>query len=89
MVPEARMSVTDPAEPGPPDPGSPAVTAPTQVSADLARAIDPHPYALIVWDGEPGDGPGGTSGFVALLGRISGDERIVVIDPAAPEAGAT
>ena len=35
------MSVTDPAEPGPPDPGSPAATAPPQVSADLARAIDP------------------------------------------------
>jgi purine-nucleoside phosphorylase len=41
MVPEARMSVTDPAEPGTPDPGSPAATAPSQVTADPASVIDP------------------------------------------------
>jgi hypothetical protein len=34
-----------------------------------------------VWNGEKGDGPGGTSDFVARLGRVSGDERVVVIDP--------
>ena len=35
------MSVTDPAEPGAPVPGSPAATAPSNVSADLAPAVDP------------------------------------------------
>jgi hypothetical protein len=28
-----------------------------------------------------GDGPGGTSDFVARLDRVSGDHRVVVIDP--------
>jgi purine-nucleoside phosphorylase len=41
MVPEARMSVTDPAEPGTPDPGSPAATAPPQVTADPQAAAAP------------------------------------------------
>jgi purine-nucleoside phosphorylase len=41
MVPEARMSVTDPAEPGAPDPGSPAATAPSGVTGAPAVAADP------------------------------------------------
>jgi purine-nucleoside phosphorylase len=41
MVPEARMSVTDPAEPGAPDPGSPAATAPSPVPADPTGIVDP------------------------------------------------
>jgi purine-nucleoside phosphorylase len=41
MVPEARMSVTDPAEPGALDSGSPAATAPSPVEPDPAGAIDP------------------------------------------------
>ena len=46
-----------------------------------ARAIDPEPRALVVWDGKEGDGPGGTHDFVGLLGYSLGDERIRVIDP--------
>lgn len=48
---------------------------------ERAREVDDHPFALIVWNGEEGDGPGGTSAFVARLGRVSGDDRVVVIDP--------
>jgi hypothetical protein len=48
---------------------------------DCAREIDERPHALIVWDGKTGDGPGGTSDFVAGLGGVSGDGRVVVVDP--------
>jgi hypothetical protein len=48
---------------------------------ERACEVDDHPLALIVWNGEEGDGPGGTSDFVARLGRVSGEDRVVVIDP--------
>jgi hypothetical protein len=48
---------------------------------ETARALDPTPYALIVWDGREGDGPGGTRDFVGLLGYDGSDPRIRVIDP--------
>jgi purine-nucleoside phosphorylase len=41
MVPEARMSVTDPAEPGALDSGSPAATAPSTVTPHPAVTLDP------------------------------------------------
>jgi hypothetical protein len=47
---------------------------------ERAREVDDHPLALIVWNGKEGDGPG-TSDFVARLGRVSGEDRVVVIDP--------
>jgi len=46
-----------------------------------AREIDDRPHAIIVWNRGKGDGPGGTSDFAARLGRICGDERLVIIDP--------
>jgi hypothetical protein len=55
---------------------------------DRAREIDERPHALIVWNGAKGDAPGGTSDFVARMGRVSGDERVVVIDPT-PEKTST
>lgn len=48
---------------------------------EVARALEPRPHAVVVWNGEEGDGPGGTSDFVAQLRRVSGDERLIVIDP--------
>jgi hypothetical protein len=48
----------------------------------IARALDAHPCAIVVWDGEPGDGPGGTEDFVGRLGATG--ERLVVIDPTPP-----
>lgn len=48
---------------------------------ERAREVDDHPLALIVWNGEEGDGPGGTSDFVARLARVSGEDRVVIIDP--------
>ena len=54
----------------------------------VAREIDDRPYAVIVWNGEAGDGPGGTDDLVSRLGL---DERVIVIDPtprgARPAAG--
>jgi len=47
----------------------------------IARGIDDRPHAIIVWNGDKGDGPGGTSDFAARLGGASGNERLVVIDP--------
>lgn len=46
-----------------------------------AREIDDRPHAIIVWNGDKGDGPGGASDFAVWLGRASGDERVVFIDP--------
>ena len=48
---------------------------------EVARAIDPEPYAVIVWNGEEGDGPGGTRDFVAQLGHSMDDPHVRVIDP--------
>ncbi|TFD37760.1 hypothetical protein E3T40_03985 [Cryobacterium sp. TMT1-19] len=48
---------------------------------ERACDVDDHPLALIVWNGEEGDGPGGTSDFVARLARVSGKDHVVVIDP--------
>jgi hypothetical protein len=48
----------------------------------IARALDEHPYAIVVWDGRPGDGAGGTEDFVRRLGAAG--ERLVVIDPTPP-----
>lgn len=46
-----------------------------------ARRIDPRPYAIVVWDGRRGDGPGGTADFVGQLGYGADDVRLRVIDP--------
>lgn len=46
-----------------------------------ARRIDPELHALVVWDGERGDGAGGTSDFVKRLGLEEDDPRLQVIDP--------
>ena len=48
---------------------------------EIACRLDPHPYALIVWDGHPGGGPGGTSDLVRRLRYNVDDPRIRVIDP--------
>lgn len=48
---------------------------------DRAREVEDQPLALIVWDGEEGDGPGGTSDLLARLLRVSGPDHVVVIDP--------
>ena len=47
----------------------------------VARGIDDRPRAIIVWNGEAGDGPGGTSDFVTRLGDTADDECLVIIDP--------
>src|SRR6266850_3558544 len=57
MVPEARMSVTDPAEPGAPDPGSPAATAPSPVTAPAPPAADPAGVIDPSWPIRPADQP--------------------------------
>jgi len=51
---------------------------------EIARALDPEPHALIVWDGREGDGPGGTRDFIAQLGYEGPGERVRIIDPTPP-----
>jgi hypothetical protein len=51
---------------------------------DLARQLDPHPRALIVWDGKPGDGPGGAADLVERIGPALGDGHVHIIDPTPP-----
>ena len=48
---------------------------------EVATDLDPKPYAVIVWDGKKGDGPGGTRDLVQRLGVDGPDPRICVIDP--------
>lgn len=52
---------------------------------DVARSLVPDgedgPNAIIVWDGQGGDGPGGTRDFVHQLGYDERDPRVRVIDP--------
>ncbi|WP_328477684.1 hypothetical protein OHA21_25130 [Actinoplanes sp. NBC_00393] len=48
---------------------------------ELATALSPEPYAIVVWDGRPGDGPGGTADLMDRLGYPAGDPRLRVIDP--------
>lgn len=48
---------------------------------DVARAIDPRPHVVVVWNGGRGDGPGGTADMVRQLGLQRTDPRVVVIDP--------
>lgn len=78
LLPEADVEVVD----GPNDDDVFARTNDRII--EVARAIDERPYALIVWDGEEGDGPGGTRDFVSRLGGSIDDERVVLIDPTPP-----
>ncbi|MFI7633662.1 hypothetical protein [Nonomuraea sp. NPDC049400] len=52
-----------------------------RVLIEEALRLDSEPRAVIVWDGKPGDGPGGTSDLVARLRHGPGDPRIRIIDP--------
>jgi patatin-like phospholipase len=47
----------------------------------VARGLDESPYAVVVWNGQEGDGPGGTRDFVQRLGYTAPDEHVCVIDP--------
>lgn len=52
---------------------------------EVARALaGERPRAIVVWDGNQGDGPGGTSDFVERLGYDGPDENVRVIDPTPP-----
>jgi len=48
---------------------------------DVARSIDAHPHAVVVWDGRRGDGSGGTADMVRRLGVQGPGPRVRVIDP--------
>ncbi|MGR6917259.1 hypothetical protein ACU635_23740 [[Actinomadura] parvosata] len=55
---------------------------------EQARELDAQPRAIVVWNGERGDGPGGTDDLVARLGYSLDDPRLRVIHPATGPAGA-
>jgi hypothetical protein len=69
--------------PGDPSGSDVFVRANAEIVA-AARRYDPRPHALIVWDGESGDGPGGTADLVRRLGYAPGDPRVRIIDPTPP-----
>ncbi len=75
LLPQADVEVVD----GPEDDELFART--NQRMIEVAREIDPRPYAVIVWNGEEGDGPGGTRDFVSQLGHDLKDDSVAVIDP--------
>lgn len=68
----------------PPD-GAEVFTRTNEWMVDLARAFDPRPQALFVWNGREGDGVGGTADMVRRMGFGPDDERVRIIDPT-PEA---
>jgi hypothetical protein len=48
----------------------------------VAHALGgPRPHTVLVWDGNTGDGPGGTGDFARRLGYDGPDERVAIIDP--------
>lgn len=48
---------------------------------ELARSLAPSPHAVLVWNGQRGDGTGGTEDLVRRLGCTRPDPRVRVIDP--------
>ena len=48
---------------------------------DLARSTHPEPRALLIWNGQAGDGAGGTADMMDRLGCDRDDPRIRVVDP--------
>ena len=49
-----------------------------------ARRLEEKPRLLVVWDGQPGDGPGGTASMVEWW-RDEGYREPIVIDPRSPQ----
>ncbi len=48
---------------------------------EAAHELDERPKAIIVWNGQEGDGPSGTRDFIGRLGFSGPNERACVIDP--------
>jgi hypothetical protein len=46
---------------------------------ELAKMHDPMPTLLALWNGQNGDGPGGTADMVDAIQRMGG--RVVIIEP--------
>jgi hypothetical protein len=77
--------LADRVEVRPPEPGwttgDAAFALVNQRMVDLARSLDRTPYALFVWDGKSGDGPGGTEDQVRRLGYPPADPHLRMVDP--------
>ena len=48
---------------------------------ELARSMSDEPHAAVVWNGEGGDGQGGTHDFVERLGHHGPGASVAIIDP--------
>jgi hypothetical protein len=48
---------------------------------EVARSLSDAPYAIVVWNGEGGDGPGGTLDLIERLGKHASDPSIAIVDP--------
>jgi hypothetical protein len=53
--------------------------------AEAALALDLRPHVLVVWDGQAGDGPGGTRDFVDRVVHSGLFGRLRIIDPRRPD----
>ena len=51
---------------------------------EVARSLSDAPYAIVVWNGEGGDGPGGTLDLIERLGKHVTDSSIAIVDPTPP-----
>lgn len=50
-----------------------------KIMLELAKAHDARPTLLALWNGQDGDGPGGTADMVDTIQRLGG--RVVIIEP--------
>jgi hypothetical protein len=69
-------------DPGARPPGDEVFARTNAWMVELARSLggDP-PHAIIVWDGQAGDGPGGTRDLLQRLGLDETSHALVIIDP--------
>ncbi|GIJ57329.1 hypothetical protein [Virgisporangium aurantiacum] len=75
------LEVADVRELRDPPAGDEVFTRTNEWMVDLARSLHPEPRAVLVWNGQAGDGVGGTAHMVHRLGYDRDDPRVRVIDP--------
>ncbi|MEM9035187.1 MAG: hypothetical protein AAGD18_11390 [Actinomycetota bacterium] len=76
----SEVHVLDPASS---DPGVGMHDAANRRMIELARDAsgEAGPRAIVVWNGEEGDGPGGTRDFLRRMGVTGPGERVAIVDP--------
>jgi hypothetical protein len=81
LLPQARVEVLDSGT-GSPAPSTDIYARTNDWILDTAQALSPdHFGAIVVWNGQRGDGPGGTAHFVSRVKALQKNVTIVAIDP--------